>query len=219
MGRRAETLWATSPTSRRRCLLDAIHALRFEWAFERWPRCRGPTNMRRVRFVLWLRSCAPRHCVVTHRSLPGTTTARHHSPRPLVKQDVTKRLTVPRATDRRRNRPVAPKVHSSHGRRARRGTAARQLSRANPRGRAAQPYFPHDSQGRGARKRQARQARARLQASDIVRVPPVRTGAQAPPRRAPSALLESVTAPSSTKIRSCSWSTSRPAWPCTAAAA
>lgn len=34
---------------------------------------------------------------------------------------------------------------------------------------------------------------ARLLANDIVRVPPVRTGAQAPPRRAPSALLESIT--------------------------
>ena len=34
---------------------------------------------------------------------------------------------------------------------------------------------------------------ARLQANDIVRVPPVRTGEKAPPRRAPSALVESVT--------------------------
>jgi 23S rRNA pseudouridine955/2504/2580 synthase len=34
---------------------------------------------------------------------------------------------------------------------------------------------------------------ARLQANDIVRVPPVRTGEQAPPRRAPGALVESVT--------------------------
>jgi 23S rRNA pseudouridine955/2504/2580 synthase len=34
---------------------------------------------------------------------------------------------------------------------------------------------------------------ARLLANDIVRVPPVRTGAQAPPRRAPGALLESIT--------------------------
>ena len=31
-------------------------------------------NMRRVRVVLWLRSAAPRHCVVTHKQ--GTTTAR-----------------------------------------------------------------------------------------------------------------------------------------------
>ncbi|HKU89298.1 MAG TPA: RluA family pseudouridine synthase [Steroidobacteraceae bacterium] len=34
---------------------------------------------------------------------------------------------------------------------------------------------------------------ARLQANDIVRVPPVRTGDRAPPRRAPGALVESVT--------------------------
>jgi len=34
----------------------------------------------------------------------------------------------------------------------------------------------------------------RLQASDIVRVPPVRTGAAAPPRRASSAMIDSVTA-------------------------
>jgi 23S rRNA pseudouridine955/2504/2580 synthase len=34
----------------------------------------------------------------------------------------------------------------------------------------------------------------RLQASDIVRVPPVRTGASAPPRRASSALVDSLTA-------------------------
>ena len=34
---------------------------------------------------------------------------------------------------------------------------------------------------------------ARLQANDIVRVPPVRTGDKAPPRRAPGALVESVT--------------------------
>src|SRR6185295_6591123 len=47
---------------------------RFQSAFERWPRYRGPTNMRRLRIVLWLRPSAPRHCVVTHRM--GTTTAR-----------------------------------------------------------------------------------------------------------------------------------------------
>ena len=35
---------------------------------------------------------------------------------------------------------------------------------------------------------------SRLQAGDIVRVPPIRTGASAPPRRASGALLESVTA-------------------------
>jgi 23S rRNA pseudouridine955/2504/2580 synthase len=34
---------------------------------------------------------------------------------------------------------------------------------------------------------------ARLQANDIVRVPPVRTGDRAPPRRAPGALVERVT--------------------------
>jgi 23S rRNA pseudouridine955/2504/2580 synthase len=34
---------------------------------------------------------------------------------------------------------------------------------------------------------------ARLQANDIVRVPPVRTGDKAPPRRAPGALVESIT--------------------------
>jgi len=34
---------------------------------------------------------------------------------------------------------------------------------------------------------------ARLQANDIVRVPPVRTGDKAPPRRAPGALVESLT--------------------------
>src|SRR6185503_10293970 len=60
----------------------AIRALRFEWAFERWPRYRGPTNMRRVRFVLWLRSRAPRHCVVTHRMFTGDDDGANHSPRP-----------------------------------------------------------------------------------------------------------------------------------------
>jgi len=34
----------------------------------------------------------------------------------------------------------------------------------------------------------------RLQASDTVRVPPVRTGAAAPPRRASSTMIDSVTA-------------------------
>ena len=33
---------------------------------QRWPRYRGPTNMRRVRVVIKLRSAVPRHCVVTH---------------------------------------------------------------------------------------------------------------------------------------------------------
>ena len=75
MGRSAKTLWATSPTVREMRLSGrASSARRFKSAFERWPRYRGPTNMRRVRFVLWLRSAVPRHRVVTHKL--GTTTAR-----------------------------------------------------------------------------------------------------------------------------------------------
>mgnify|MGYP003693908545 CR=1 FL=1 len=150
--------------------------------------------MRRVRFVLWLRSTAPRHRVVTHGSRGRR--GRHHSARPLVK---TRRYESPVAPARHNppdSRPTAPaKVRQVDVGRAWRRPAARQLSRPNPR-RCAREATSSGviRKGRGARERQTRQTREpRLQANDIVRVPPVKTGAAAPPRRAPAALVSGVT--------------------------
>ena len=137
----------------------ALPARRFKSAFERWPRYRGPTNMRRVRVVLQVAiggaAASRRH------TQAGDDDGAHHSPRPLVK---TRRYETPVAPARQSPpKPVdrrARQSSASGSRRARRRAAPRQLSRPNPRGRAEEPHLPRDPQRRGARERQARQTGA-----------------------------------------------------------
>ena len=189
MGRSAKTLWATSPTVRADVSFGrALPARRFKSAFERWPRCRGPTNMRRVRIVL--SECDRRAAALRRHTQAGDDDGAHHSPRPLVK---TRRYETPVAP--------APQTPPNRGQRA---PAKVQQVEVGERG-AGQRLdnflgrilkdVPKSHIFRVIRKGEVRvngkraKPDQRLLASDIVRVPPVRTGAAAPPRRAPPAMV------------------------------
>ena len=167
----------------------ALQARRFKSAFERWPRCRGPTNMRRVRVVL-LQSAIGGAAALRRHTQAGDDDGAHHSPRPLVK---TRRYETPVAPapqtprkppKRRSNRPPkSSKWKSASAAQASGSTTfSAESSRTCPRRHIFRVIRKGEVRVNGKRAKPDQ----RLLASDIVRVPPVRTGAAAPPRRAPA---------------------------------
>jgi hypothetical protein len=81
MGRIAKTLWATSPTVRKVRLLDDALGATIQVGLRAMARCRGPTNMRRVRVVL-LQSAIGGAAALRRHTQAGDDDGAHHSPRP-----------------------------------------------------------------------------------------------------------------------------------------
>ena len=152
--------------------------------------------MRRVRVVL-LQSAIGGAAALRRHTRSGDDDGAHHSPRPLVK---TRRYESPVAPARQTPaKPVeAPAEAMAKVQQVEVGERGDGQRLDNFLGRMLKDV-PKTHIFRVIRKGEVRvngkraKPDQRLQASDIVRVPPVRTGAAAPPRRASPAMVQSLT--------------------------
>src|SRR6188768_4292885 len=152
--------------------------------------------MRRVRVVL-LQSAIGGAAALRRHTRAGDDVGAHHSPRPLVK---TRRYESPVAPARQSPaKPVeAPAEATAKVQQVEVGEGGHGQRLDNFLGRILKGV-PKTHIFRVIRKGEVRvngkraKPDQRLQASDIVRVPPVRTGAAAPPRRASPAMVQSLT--------------------------
>ena len=152
--------------------------------------------MRRVRVVL-LQSAIGGAAALRRHTQAGDDDGAHHSPRPLVK---TRRYETPVAPARQ-TRPEVAEVEPAPPARVQQvevGERGAGQRLDNFLGRILKDV-PKTHIFRVIRKGEVRvngkraKPDQRLLASDIVRVPPVRTGAAAPPRRAPPAMVQGLT--------------------------
>ena len=170
----------------------ASSARRFKSAFERWPRCRGPTNMRRVRVVL-LQSAIGGAAALRRHTQAGDDDGAHHSPRPLVK---TRRYETPEAPAPQTAPETAREASDTHAKVQQvevgeRGAGSGSTTFSADCSRTCRKTHIFRVIRKGEVRVNGKRAKpdTRLLASDIVRVPPVRVGAAAPPRRAPPAMV------------------------------
>ncbi len=142
-------------------------------------------------YVLTVRSCASRHRVVTRKRV-GDDDGAHHSPGPSVK---TRRYEMADATppqERPADSENAAQVRQIEA--GERGAGQRldnfllRLWKDVPKSHVFRVIRKGEVRINGKRA----SPETRLQASDIVRVPPMRVGAAAPPRRAPRELVAGI---------------------------
>src|SRR5688572_13064770 len=190
MGRSAKTLWAASPTSRSLRLFGPAAAAR---DLSR-PSSDGLVAEDQLTCGAFESSygCARARRGIAPSHTAGDDDGAHHSPRPLVKT----RRYESRVAEKPQLAPVpapeAPKVRQVEV--GERGDGQRldnflgKLLSDVPRSHVFRVIRKGEVRVNGKRAK----ADTRLLASDIVRVPPVRVGAAAPPRRAPTGMVQDI---------------------------